>query len=92
MQKKIRHVDSLQEDAKTYDSLFTLVVRVIELETTLAVEEKWHQDAFDVVIEMTHHAQEEQKIIQWEVKAHVKALKTFKDGLASLKVTLHDSL
>lgn len=92
MQKQVRHVDSLQEDAKIYDSLFALIIRVTELETTLTVEEKRHQDAFDVVVEMNHHEQEDQKMIQREVKAHVKSLKTLKDELASLKVTLHDSL
>lgn len=53
--------NSLQEEAKIHNLPFTLATRVTKLEDALKVEKKRYHDAFDVVKEKTHQAEEHQK-------------------------------
>lgn len=73
---------------KTYGSHFTLEVWITELEISLKDKDKHLQDAFYVATENTRQVEEDQKTLYLEVDAHIKELKTLKDEVVILKVTI----
>lgn len=85
MHKKVKLVDSLQEDTNTYGSHPPFSSWLTELEVALAPEEKWYYNASKYVIEMTCHAEEDQNTLHQEVETHVKALKTLEDEVIGLR-------
>lgn len=76
LHEKVKHANSLKENAKTQVPPSTLVARVNELEVALKEADKRYQDSFDVVIEKTYQAEEDRKTLILKVEAHPKALKT----------------
>lgn len=91
LREKVRLAESFQDDVKTYSYPSNLILGVTEVGFTLAIEENRHQDASDVVTEITSSMEEDPKTLQWEVEVHVKALKSLEYEVVGLKVMLHDS-
>lgn len=90
LQNKIKHVDSLREEVKTYNSPSNLVACVTNLEVAFKAQERHYQDASNFVTEKTRQANEDQKTFQRVIEAQVKALKILKDEVVGLNMTHHD--
>lgn len=77
--------------AKINNSASTLVVRVAELESSLEIEKKQHQEAFGVVAKMNYLTEEDKKTLQQDFETHVEALKALEGEVVGLWKKFHDS-
>lgn len=74
--------EALQEEAKVHISPSTMVVRILELESSLESDKKRNQETYDVVVEVDRHTKEVSKTLQQEKESRPEDQKTHDDEVA----------
>lgn len=92
LQDKDKLGDTFNEQEKIHGSHETLAAKTTEMESSLKEEKEHHQKASNVVSQMNHKMEKDQKIIWQEAEAHAKDLKTLECKVSDMREKFHNSL